>query len=1059
MTDKSFALSDHHWEGLSVVTKTSVEYQRDSTIHDLILANVQAVPDHPALISDHQTMSYKALGNQSLYLARQLIVKGVRPGDVVAVKMQRGITGFVSMLAVLRAGAAYLMVNPSDPATRIQHLMTDADPVLILTDEDSPVEIGGIPVLDVRSAQDTGEIALPIEISAISPAYVMYTSGSTGQPKGVLVTHRNVIRLVMNSGIANLCPETRILQTGAMTFDATTFELWGALLNGGTVVIVEQDVILDAYSLRKALDEHQITMMFLTSALFNYLSAEDPALFAPLRELIVGGDVVAGEQVASVMQACPGLQVINGYGPTENGAYSTSHRITLNDTKGRVPIGRPIANSTAYILDESGIPVAFGTPGELFVGGDGVALGYLKNPELTEKVFMDDPFLGGGMMYRTGDLALMRSDGVLEFLGRKDSQVKIRGFRIELSEIELTLRRHESVQQAVVCVKQREEGALNDRYLAGYVTSSVTLDELELRSYLIEQLPAYMIPSFLIVLDRLPLTSHGKVDLAALPNPTDMFGLPAEYIPPSNDIQRRLVNVWQETLGLNAISIVDSLFDLGVDSLAAARLTLSINQIFTSKFMVSDVLTNPTIKEFSTLLIDSSAIAEMTAESFMAKTDPGVPFSLSPQQYPIYIEQCKNEQSVQYNIPIIIELPIDVDRERLQAAWKSLVLRHEVFRTEFKMTDRPIQQVTGRFETTLKIYQGEPVAKNLIKPFDLNAGPPWRASLHVDGSRQWLFLDVHHLIIDGESMFQILQELDAFYRGNELAPVKYQYSDFVSWTEKQGAALRLSQKLFWVDKFSSTLSRPELPMDFPRPSHRTNTSAMLTFNFEPKYTRLLMNFAAKHDSTLFEILSAAYSLFLFSITGVPDITFGIPATTRNQHGFNGTLGNFVNTVCMRLTMNSQESIAEYVKRVVRTTRDSLKNQDFAFSDLIDSVKPVMTPGRNPLFDTMMAFQSRRLLRSSFLNSMYYIKPLVTGQGMFDLNLQIYEEDNSLHAEWEYAKELFTVDTVLEMKKILMDIIHCICDCSDGAVSDLIRPVRTLQNIDAESARPTYLFDF
>lgn len=1060
MTDTFFSLSEPHWQGLSVVTKTAVEYPRHSTIHDLILAHASLTPSRIALISYGQSISYEELAERSLLLARQLIVQGVHPADVVVVKMQRGIAGFISMLAILRAGAAYLTVNPLDPDSRIQHLIEDAKPVLILTEETSPDEISGIPVLDVRFIQEVREIDLPNELAASNPAYVMYTSGSTGQPKGVLVSHRNVVRLVMNSGIANLSSETKMLQTGAMTFDATTFELWGTLLNGGTVVIVDQAIILDAQQLQLAIKNHHITTMFLTSALFNYLSAENPALFASLQELIVGGDVVVGAQVAKVMHVCPGLQVINGYGPTENGAYSTSHRITRKDTMGRVPIGRPIANSTAYILDESGAPVAYGESGELYVGGDGVALGYLNKPELTEKFFLADPFVVNGTMYRTGDLALMRSDGVLEFLGRKDNQVKIRGFRIELNEIELTLRQHESVQQAVVCVRQRDGEAVNDRYLVGYVTSSASLDEFALRRYLVEQLPTYMVPSFLIVLDQLPLTSHGKVDLAALPNPMDMLGLPAEYVPPSNETQQRLVDVWQRTLSLNAISIVDSLFDLGVDSLVAARLASDLNQTFGSQWTVFDVLSNPTVEEMAVLLTATSSASEHAIESFAAKSDLGVPFSLSRQQYPIYVEQCKNEQSIQYNVPVIISLPADVDVARLQIAWNSLVLRHDVLRTEFKMTDKPIQQITEQFDTTLKIYPGEPlIASNLIKPFDLNAGPPWRVCLYVNGDRQWLVFDFHHLIVDGESMSQILQELDALYRGEELQPIQYQYSDFVHWAEGPGAVLRMSQKQFWMDKFSLPFSRPELPIDFQRPSYRTNASSMVTFQFEAECTQSLTNLAAIHQCTLFEILSVAYSLFLFSIMGSSDVTFGIPSSNRTQCGFDGTLGLFSNTVCMRLFLNPEESMVDFVRRVVHTTRDSLRNQNFTLNDLIDWVQPEMIPGRNPLFDTMMAFQSRKLLNSNFLNTTFYLKPLVTGQGMFDLNLQIYEEDTSMYAEWEYSTELFTSDTIVEMKTILLNIIRRMADSHEGVVSTLIKPVHIDHSLETMPSRSTYTFDF
>ncbi|MEE4571141.1 amino acid adenylation domain-containing protein, partial [Paenibacillus polymyxa] len=376
--------------------------------------------------------------------------------------------------------------------------------------------------------------------------YVIYTSGTTGQPKGVMVEHRNVVRLVKNTNYAQLDADTRILQTGAIVFDASTFEIWGALLNGGQLVLVSQDVILDALKLNEAVRSHGITTMFLTTPLFNQLSQQNLALFEGVRELLVGGDVMSVPHMNRVLEAHPSLRISNIYGPTENTTFSTVHAITGVQSES-VPIGRPIHNSTAYVVDRSMRLQPVGVWGELLVGGDGVARGYRNRPDLTSEKFIDSPFRSGERCYRTGDMVRLNADGSLEYKGRIDAQVKIRGYRIELGEVETQLLKLEAVREAVVIAREDEQG---QKQLCAYVVADEEVVASELRSALSQKLPGYMIPSYVIQLEQMPLTPNGKIDRKALPAPEGSLQSGADYVAPRTWVEVKLAQIWQDVLGL-----------------------------------------------------------------------------------------------------------------------------------------------------------------------------------------------------------------------------------------------------------------------------------------------------------------------------------------------------------------------------------------------------------------------------------------------------------------------------------------------------------------------------
>ncbi len=556
---------------LPLRTGSKAEHPREKTIFQLFEEQAERTPDQTALVFEDRRLTYAELNERANRLARTLRAEGVQPDHPVCIMAERSLELIVGLLGILKAGGAYVPIDPGYPKERIRYMLDDSGAKILLIRGRVPEhpEFSGKTV-KLEDPQAYGGDGSNVEPAA-GPnhlAYVIYTSGSTGKPKGVMVEHRSVVRLVKNCNYVALDETTRILQTGAVVFDASTFEIWGALLNGGRLYLVNNEVILNAAKLKEAIRRYEITTLWLTSPLFNQLSRQDSTLFGGLQTLLVGGDVLSVPHINLVLRDNPGLAVVNAYGPTENTTFSTTHPIAGIQT-GPVPIGRPIKYSTAYVTDRSMKLLPIGAWGELLVGGEGVARGYLNQPELTAEKFVASPFRPGERCYRTGDWARWRADGTLEYKGRMDGQVKIRGYRIEPGEIESQLAKVEGVREAVVVVREDDSG---QKQLCAYFVADRAFSTSEARNALAQELPDYMIPSYFVQMERIPLTINGKVDRRELPAPEDSLQTGAEYAAPATELEAKLATIWQGVLGVPNLGVLDGFFDLGGHSLKALAL-------------------------------------------------------------------------------------------------------------------------------------------------------------------------------------------------------------------------------------------------------------------------------------------------------------------------------------------------------------------------------------------------------------------------------------------------------------------------------------------------------
>ncbi|GAA2106806.1 hypothetical protein GCM10009759_45370 [Kitasatospora saccharophila] len=588
-------LTDAERERLRVLNDTARPYPRDASVYGLFAEQVASGPDRPAVSHGDLTLSYRELDEQALALAGRLRAAGVGRHDRVALSLAKTPLLLVAVLAVLRLGATYVPLSPGLPVSRRDFLLADSGAVLLLVDGPTPTD-PGVPLLDLAApVAGPGPSGSAPELPDVDSlprdgAYVMYTSGTTGRPKGVLVGHRAVIRLVRGTDYVALSSGTRLLQTGATAFDATTFEFWGALLNGGSIVLVPEPTVLSAPDLGAAIRRHGVNTLFLTTALFHQIVEQDPSVLDGC-QVVVGGDALSARHAERAVRSCPGSVFVNGYGPTENTTFSTAHRVG-GAYPGRVPIGRPISNSTAYVLDLDGRAQPVGVPGELHVGGDGLSDGYLNRPEQNGSSFITGRPDAPGRLYRTGDTVQWTEDGELDFVGRTDQQVKVRGFRVEPAEVEAQLSRIPALREAVVLPQRRADGVV----LAACFTADRPLSGEELRRALLAELPDYLVPSSFTQLDAMPLTPNQKIDRAALADLATPSGGGAtgRRRAPGTALEATVAAVFAEVLGVESVSVDDDFFAMGGHSLLATRLWSRLRSVLDTEFALRQVLDTPT---------------------------------------------------------------------------------------------------------------------------------------------------------------------------------------------------------------------------------------------------------------------------------------------------------------------------------------------------------------------------------------------------------------------------------------------------------------------------------
>jgi tyrocidine synthetase-3 len=1001
---------------------TKRDYPVDMTIHQLFSAIAAHTPDAPAVIYKDRILSYGELERRSGFAARQLRSRGVAEGMPVGIVGRRSIDTIIALLAILKAGGVYMPINPDYPPQRKRLLLENgAATLLIGGKEDAVPEWNGeCLTLDATATINKNE-RLPEGNASLQGAYIMYTSGSSGTPKGVVVDHGNVTRLVKNTNYIDFADGMRILQTGALEFDASTFEIWGALLNGLALCLADKQEILTAAGLKATLLRHRVTTIWLTSSLFNQLSQTDLSIFQGLKHLLVGGEALSPAHINRFRRAHPRTTVINGYGPTENTTFSTYYTITGHHND-NIPIGSPIANSTAYIFNDNKQLQPVMVPGELWVGGDGVARGYLNDPELTAEKFTTHPLLPDQRLYRTGDLARWRENGAIEFLGRIDKQVKIRGFRVEPDEVRQTLLTLEKIDDAFVMAVKQQEGTMA---LYAYIAASHKIESAALRRSLESALPAYMIPSYFIQVESIPLTANGKVDTRSLPQPD--FQTDQDIQPPATETEQTLAGLWASILGVDNSQIGRNqhFFESGGHSLRATRLAMDIHRHMQVDIPLAEIFARPLLSEMAQVIDAIGNGGEAPIERIPDREF----YQTSIAQKRLFILHHMNPASSGYNIPIALLVNGELDRDRLQTALDRLVDRHEPLRTSFHLqNDEPMMTVHPSTvvqiqdisieESLLETQRDQALdeaIQGFIQPFALDEAPLMRVGLAEIGESEYLLLvDLHHIIADGLSLGIIVTDFMALYRGRDLSPLNLRFRDYAQWQRGNYQTLIAPQVRYWLDLFAAGVPVLDLPADFQRPPHHDHQGQWLHMEIQPDVLAAMQTVCRQTGATMFMVLLSTLSILLSKLSGQESVVVGTPVSGRGHGDVKDMVGMFVNTLPLLLLYEGDESFDTFLARQKQMVLEAFANQHAPFEEVVEGLDLVRDTSRNPLFDVMLSYHSADedyldLLQTGDLPvTEYRPKNAAT---KFDLSVTVQQQDDRLLLTWQYYASLLAPETV------------------------------------------------
>ena len=867
-------------------------------------------------------------------------------------------------------------------------------------------------------------------------AYVLYTSGSTGKPKGVQIEHRNLVNFLSSMGREpGLTANDTLLAVTTLSFDIAGLELYLPLVNGGTVVLASQEEAADGWKLLALLNDSHATVMQATPATWRML-LESGWTGTPGLKALCGGEALPPELANQLLSRCGELW--NMYGPTETTIWSSVYKVEQNFLNA-VPIGRPIDNTTFYILDSQRRPVPIGVAGELYIGGAGVARGYLNQPQLTAEKFVPDPFQSQptARLYKTGDFARYLPDGNVQVLGRGDFQVKIRGFRIELGEIEAVLSQHPDVKQAVVTAREDVPG---DKRLIGYIVakSADDLASLNLRTYLRQTLPDYMVPAVFLQLDALPLTANGKIDRRALPVP-ELAGTEG-YVAPSTQVERLLADIWEEVLSLSPIGVHSNFFELGGHSLLATQVVSRIQRQLSLELPVRSLFEHPTVEDLAHEIERREPERKVRASSI-----PRVPRAAlsDPQRFPVSFAQQRlwilerlEPNSAAYNIPITLRLNGSLNIAALETALSQVVRRHEVLRTEYHTENGEAVQIVNppapvpvTLADLIHVPSAERdayalrLAKNEAEtPFNLSRGAMLRAALlRLTESEHVLIITVHHIAFDGWSVGTLLSEMADFYQAelrgevSGLPELPIQYGDFAAWQRQILSGQELERQLsYWKHQLSGAAPSVDLPLDHPRPAMQTFHGATQTFMIEQSILDRVRHLSHDQGATPFMTLLAAFSVLLSRYSGQEDLVVGSPMAGRNHPEIEKLIGLFVNTLVLRTDLSGNPSFLDLLRRVRETSLSAYAHQEVPFERLVEELNPERDLSRNPLFQIMFSLQN--VPRDKWQLPGLTLSPFTmeSGTEKFDLSVNLVEKANGLKVSFSYNTDLFEAATIDRM---------------------------------------------
>lgn len=1044
-------------------------YPTDRCLHELFEAQAARTPESIALSGGSEELTYRELDAKANQLAHCLRKQGVGPDVRVGIYLERSTNLLVAILGVLKAGGAYVPLDPTYPTERLAYMLHDAQVAVVVTQGPLSAAVGKaewrvIDLHDWRSIARESADKPRVFQGAEQLAYVIYTSGSTGRPKGVMVRHAGAVNFLLAMQEAlQLSTRDVMAATTSISFDIALLELFLPLVAGGRTVVIGRDVVVDGTRLAQALERNGVTVMQATPSGWRLLL--DAAPVPPVR-VLCGGEAFPLDLARAFL--AQRLETWNLYGPTETTVWSMMTPVTHADNT--VPLGRPIANTRIYLLDSDFDLVPIGVPGELCIGGDGLARGYWQQPDLTAERFIPDPFgtHPGQRLYRTGDQARYRLDGTVEFLGRVDQQVKVRGYRIELGEIESCLDRHSQIARSIVVVRDKQ----GDKRIVAYVVpeAGLSISPEDLKRVLHDQLPDYMIPSTFVMLKEFPLTPNGKVDRKALPVPeySQSNDRLSDLKTPTEEI---LAGMWADVLSLKHVGVHDNFFELGGHSLLATQVVSRIRTSFQIELPLRSLFEAPTVEALSAVIEQAGSSREETPLVPLAPAERREPLALSFAQQRLWFLSQLEPEGWSYNLPFALRLSGTLDSDSLAHSFEQVMARHETLRTTFHESDaEPVQVIgsAGEFSLLLDDLSGLPddrrdeavreaASVEVRRPFRLDQDRPIRARLLRLAEREHVLLvTLHHIAADAWSMTLLANEVAVFYQArvgqsadtaDALPPLSVQYADFAIWQRQllQGPVLD-AHLAYWKQRLGVNPPVLKLPTDRPRPVAQTFRGARHFFTVPAEHADRLRALSRKQGATLFMTLLAAFNTLLFRTTGQEDILIGTDVANRNREETEGLVGFFVNLLPLRSDLGGDPTFLELLTQVRRTALEAYAHQDLPFEKIVEALKLKRDLGGNPLVQALLVLQNVPPPSMELPGLEVGALEFESEVARFDLGLFMEGDDEGITGLWKYSTDLFDASTIASLSERFVTLLGSVAAHPEAKLS----AVEILSHAEKES---------
>ncbi|MDY7019981.1 MAG: amino acid adenylation domain-containing protein [Cyanobacteriota bacterium] len=1052
--------------------KTATEFNQQACVHQLFKAQAERTPDAIAVADEHQQLTYKVLNSKANQLANYLDQLGAASEQLIGICLERSCDLLIALLAVLKVGAAYVPLDPAYPQERLLFIIEDAQISLLLTQSNLLKEnwkTDKLICLDKQreaitqqSSENLNFENLNYQINPQNLAYVIYTSGSTGQPKGVEICHSSLTNFLMAmSKTPGLLPEDIVLSVTTLSFDIAALELYLPLIVGARLILIGREVATNGIALCAQLNTLNATLMQATPATWRMLISGGWTGNKSIK-ILCGGEALDHFLAQQLLEHSQ--EVWNLYGPTETTIWSAIYQLknhSISPEKSTyISIGRPLANTQFYILDSHLQPVPTGVSGELYIAGLGLARGYLNRPQMTAEKFIPNPFSRDktqDRLYKTGDLVRYLSDGNIEYLGRLDSQVKIRGFRIELGEIEAALNEHLEIREAVVVVNLDETG--EQRLIAYFISEnqSENFSPKNLRSYLENKLPSYMIPAAFVQLEAFPLTANNKIDRLALA--ATEYQLPTQYkrIKPQTPVEEILVGIWKNVLSLPEIGVNENFFELGGHSLLVTRVVSQIQQVFNTEFPLRYLFDFPTITELAQEIerLTQNQIKLPIAAIQPIPCDSDLPLSFA-QQRQWFLSQFEPNNPF-YNIPIAIRLQGTVNINILKQTFLEIIRRHEVLRTAFHtINGKPKLAISNHCELKIPVIDlsgfsasdreteiNQLLVTETQQTFELSSSPLLRVKLlHLQEREHLLLMTFHHIISDGWSMGVLLQELSTLYQAflnqepSPLEELPIQYVDFASWQRQwlQGEVLE-QQLSYWRQQLQNAPALSELPSDRIRPAVQTVQGASYKFKVSSQLLEGLKTISQQSGSTLFITLLTAFYVLIHRYTGNEDIIIGSPIANRNRAEIERLIGFFVNTLALRVNLSGNPTFEEFLQQVRQVSLEAYQHQDVPFEQLLEELKITRSLSYTPLFQILFVLQNTPLNPVKIADLKWSPVEMPQQTAKFDLTLSFTEIDRQLIGNFEYNTDLFEYDTISQIAEHFQNLLQAILTNPEQKLSE------------------------